>query len=162
MKKSFLAGIICLSFVAVAGAQEKFPSVAIKTATGKPADFSSVIASAGDTAVIVSFWATWCVPCVTELDNINDQFSERQAARPFKLMAVSIDDSRTSQRVRSFVAGKGWLFDIYLDSNHDLKRAFNVNDVPHVVVIKRNKVVYQHVGYIAGNEDELFAKIKEL
>lgn len=160
-----VAGIllcIVLGMGTGATAQESFPSVRIKELTGKEVDFSKLIAQSGDTAIVVSFWATWCVPCITELDNINDQYTDWQAAKPFKLLAVSIDDARTSQRVRPFVKGKGWQFDIYQDVNNDLKRALNVNDVPYVLIIKNNRVVYQHTGYIAGNEDELLEKIKSL
>jgi thioredoxin-related protein len=82
--------------------------------------------------------------------------------KPFKLIAVSIDDSRTSQRVKPFVTGKGWQFDVYIDVNSELKRAFNVTDVPCVMLIKNNKVVYQHTGYVAGSEEDLFDKIKSL
>jgi cytochrome c biogenesis protein CcmG, thiol:disulfide interchange protein DsbE len=85
-----------------------------------------------------------------------------QKETPFKIAAVSIDDSRTSSRVKSFVAGRGWNFDIYLDVNSDLKRALNINDVPHILIIKKGKIVYQHNGYVPGNEIELFEKLKSL
>ena len=163
MKKILgLTMLVCLLNIAVSYGQENFPAVAIKSTSGRSVDFSKLVAETKDTVVIVSFWATWCVPCVTELDNISDLYKEWQAKLPFKFLAISIDDARTSQRVKPFVTGKGWPFDIYLDVNHDLKRAFNVNDVPYVLVIKNNKVVYQHVGYVAGNEEELFEKIKAL
>ena len=162
MKRVLLAVVICLLGCFAGGAQENFPAVTIKSASGKSVDFSKLIAASKDTTVVISFWATWCVPCITELDNINDQYAEWQKTTPFKFFAVSIDDSRTSQRVKPFVAGKGWLFDVYSDVNHDLKRALNINDVPHVLIIKNNKVQYQHIGYLAGHEDELFAKIKAL
>lgn len=162
MKKVTL--LLLVSFLAVAGAygQENFPAVKVKNVTGQEMDFSKLIAQSGDTAVVVSFWATWCVPCVMELDNINDVYADWQKTKPFKLMAVSIDDARTSQRVKPFVKGKGWSFDIFTDVNSDLKRAMNITDVPYVMIIKNNKVVYQHTGYVAGNEDELFEKIKSL
>lgn len=162
MKK--ITRLLLLSFLVMAGAygQENFPAVAIKNLAGKEVDFAKLVAQSGDTAVVVSFWATWCVPCVMELDNINDVYADWQKAKPFKLMAVSIDDARTSQRVKPFVKGKGWAFDVYMDVNNDLKRAMNITDVPYVVVIKNNKVVYQHTGYVAGNEDELLEKIKSL
>ena len=164
MQMRILLVLIAMIFTTeVTIAQNNLPSIKIKSVKkGKEVAFSSITEDAKDTIVIVSFFATWCIPCVTELDNINDVYAEKQAATPFKLIAVSIDDARTAQRVKPFVSGKGWKFDVYQDVNSDLKRAFEVNDVPHVIVIKNNKVVYQHTGYIAGGEDELFEKIKTL
>ena len=164
MQMRIIVLLTTLFFVSeISLAQNNLPSVKIKSVKkGKEVAFSALADDAKDTILIVSFFATWCIPCVTELDNINDVYTEKQAAKPFKFVAVSIDDSRTSNRVKPFVNGKGWKFDVYLDINSDLKRAFQINDVPHVIVIKNNKVVYQHTGYIAGGEDELFEKIKTL
>lgn len=149
----FLTCINCLS-------QNDLPDVKLRSLTGDEIRFGSF--SDSDTVLIVSLWATWCVPCIQELEAISDQYEERQKETPFKLIAVSIDDSRTTQKVKPFVKGRGWPFEIYLDVNSDLKRALNINDVPHVFVIKNGKIVYQHNGYVPGNEEELFEKIKTL
>jgi len=153
---------LVVSFLTLyASAQNELPDVKIKTLSGQEVNFKGLSAGS-DTAIIVNLWATWCVPCVEELESINDQYAERQKETPFKIIAVSIDDARTSGRVRSFVKGKGWTFDIYLDPNSDLKRALNVNEVPHVLIIKNGKIVYQHNGYLPGNEEELFEKLKTI
>jgi hypothetical protein len=94
------------------------------------------------------------------LEVISEQYEERQKETPFRLIAISVDDSRTTKRVKPFVKGRGWPFEIYLDVNSDLKRALNVNDVPHVLIIKSGKIIYQHNGYVAGNEEVLFEKLK--
>ena len=143
-------------------AQENLPSVKIKTVDGKEINFSDLGIASKDTMVVVSFWATWCIPCISELDNINDELSTWQKAKPFKFYGVSIDDSRTSTRVKLFIRGKGWQFDVLLDINSELKRAVNVTDVPHVIIIKNNQIVYRHTGYLVGQEQQLFEKIKSL
>lgn len=140
--------------------QNELPDVKIRELSGKEISFSSIGNS--DTAMIVSLWATWCIPCITELENISSQYAERQKETPFKLIAISIDDSRTSPRVRSFVKGKGWDFTIYLDVNNDLKRALNVVDVPHTLIIRNGRIAYQHNGYVPGNEELLFEKLKTI
>ena len=157
---SFVSMIFFVSFIS---AQDNLPDVKIKSVKkGKEVDFSSIATDCKDTVLIVSFFATWCIPCASELDNINEVYKDKQKEKPFKFIAVAIDDSRTAQRVKPFVNGKGWTFDVYLDINSDLKRAFEVNDIPHIIMIKNNKVVYQHTGYVAGGEDELFEKVKSL
>ena len=139
--------------------QHQLPDIKIRSLTGTEVIFSA-LAMNTDTAIIVSLWATWCIPCIQELEIISEQYEERQKEFPFKLIAISIDDSRTTNKVKPFVKGRGWPFEIYLDMNSDLKRALNINDVPHVLIIKSGKIVYQHNGYVAGNEEVLFEKLK--
>ena len=141
-------------------AQSDLPAVKIKQLSGAEVLFSA-LASSSDTALIVSFWATWCIPCITELETINDQLDERKQITPFKLIAISVDDTRSAARVPSFVKGRGWSFPIYFDTNSDLKRALNINDIPHILIIKNGKIIYQHTGYIPGNEEELFEVISK-
>jgi len=138
---------------------QQFPAVTIKDIAGKEIAFPNLVGENGDTAIIISFWATWCGPCVMELTNINEQLSERHITTPFKFLAISVDDERTVSKVKSFVKAKGWVFDIYLDTNNDLKRALNINDMPHVLIIQNSKIIYQHTGYVAGAEEELFEKL---
>ena len=79
-----------------------------------------------------------------------------------RVTAISIDDSRTSMRVVSLADGRGWEFDVYLDSNGDLKRAMNVVNPPHTFVINtKGEIVYQHTAYAEGDEEELFEQVKQ-
>src|SRR5215208_2503763 len=109
-------------FGLIALAQNELPDTKLRDLNGRQLSFKS-LGDCKDTAVIVSLWATWCIPCINELETINDQLSERQKEIVFRIIAISIDDSRTVSRVKSFVKGKGWKFEIFLDTNSDLKRA---------------------------------------
>ena len=154
---------VILSFLTyhTLSAQNSLPDTKIKSLQGNEVMFNS-FGNTRDTAVIISFWATWCIPCIQELNTIHDQYEDRQKETPFRFIAISIDDARTMQKVKPFVAGKGWPYEIYLDVNSDLKRALNIIDVPHILVIKNGKIVYQHNGYVNGNEEELFEILKKI
>ncbi len=158
MRNLLVLGLLTFAVIP-ALSQNTLPDVKIRNLDGKEVSFSS-ISSAKDTAIVISFWATWCVPCITEMETLNDQYSEKQKEIPFKILAVSIDDARTISKVKPFVRGRGWDFDFYTDSNHDLKRALNINDIPHILIIKNGSIVYQHTGYTPGNEEELYTKLK--
>lgn len=132
----------------------------VKTLEGK--DFNTADISNDGKPFIIDFWATWCKPCVAELDAINENYAQWKEETGVKVFAVSIDDSRSMSRVAPFVAGKGWDYTILLDPNGDFKRAMNVNSVPHTFLFDGNgKLVAQHNNYSAGDEENLFEEIKK-
>jgi len=148
--------IVNLSF-----AQGKLPSVMVQTLEGKKVDVSTL--SNNGKPIIVNFWATWCAPCKKELSAIADKYEDWQKKTGVKLVAVSIDDARTSARVKPYVSGQDWDYEVYLDPNGDLKRALNVNNVPHTFLINgAGEIVYQHNNYEPGDENELYQKVVEL
>ena len=80
-----------------------------------------------------------------------------------KLIAISIDDAKTSGKVVTDVKLKGWEYEIYIDENQDFKRAMNVNNVPHTFIINgKGEIVWSHNSYSDGDEDVLYENIKAL
>jgi len=113
--------------------------------------------------IIINFWATWCAPCKKELSAIADVYEDWQARTGVKLIAVSIDDPRSMARVAPYVNGQDWDYEVYLDPNGDLKRALNVNNVPHTFLLNgKGEIVWQHNNYVPGDEKELFRKVLEV
>lgn len=159
MKK--LIFILCIGLFSLSiAAQNELPNMDLTTMDGKTVVLKAAINKDGIT--IISLWATWCVPCLKELDAINEIYDEWQEETNVKLLAISVDDSRTVKRVKSMVNGKGWDYTVLLDTNNDLKRALNASTIPLTLLIKDNKIVYEHSGYSPGAELELYEKIKEL
>ena len=124
-------------------AQDNIPSIDLKTLDGKTLNIQAVTDK--DNVVIISLWATWCVPCIKELDAISDVYDEWQEETGVELIAISVDDSRTVNRVKALINGKGWDYQVLLDTNNDLKRALGASTVPLTIVIKDNKIVLYHM-----------------
>jgi cytochrome c biogenesis protein CcmG/thiol:disulfide interchange protein DsbE len=163
MKKAILLFSI-VGITSCAYAQEKktdIPSVNVKTLDNKTIN-TSQLGNDGK-PMIIDFWATWCKPCVSELNAIAEEYADWQSETGVKLVAISIDDTRTMSTVAPFVNGKGWDYEVYLDSNSDFKRAMNVNNVPHTFLFDGNgKLVAQHNTYAPGDEDNLIEEIRKL
>lgn len=157
MKHFFYLLVFAMSFTITA--QENLPTSEIKTLDGKSTSLEKI--SKENDLIVVSLWATWCVPCKNELDAINDVYTDWQDETNVKLYAISVDDSRTVSRVKPLVNGKAWDFTILLDTNNDLKRELGASTVPLTLIIKNGKIVYRHSGYTPGAEDELFEEIKK-
>lgn len=159
MKTIFTFFLGCLVFLAMG--QETLPNINIKTLQGSQLNATEIVNEEGPT--ILSFWATWCKPCIRELNTINDEYIDWQDETGVKLVAVSIDDSRLSSKVRPFVMSQGWAYDVYLDENSDLRRALNVNNIPHTFLLNKNgEIVWQHNGYYPGDEVELYELVQKL
>ena len=129
--------------------------------TGKSIAFNKAVETGKVT--LVSFWATWCVPCKKEIINIRKKMGDWKAEADFNFVTVSMDESRAEGLARSYSKAQGWDFPSYFDVNCDLKRSLNFQTIPFVIVIdKEGKIAYMHSGYEEGGENEVFAKIKEL
>lgn len=167
MKKIFiLLPILALGFTSfIPGDGEKkgkkLPSVNIKDVDGNTVNTAEV--SNNGKPIVVSFWATWCKPCVLELNTINDEYEDWQDETGVKLVAVSIDDQRNTNKVAPFVDAKGWEYDVWLDANWDFKRALGVNNVPHTFLLDgEGNIVYSHNNFSPGDEEELYEQILKI
>lgn len=154
---------ICLFLLLVANlsfAQQEFPSVDLKSLESETISTSSF--NEQDKLYVFSFWATWCAPCIQELEAISEVYEDWKTQINVEIIAVSTDDSRTQKRVKPLVSGKGWAYTILLDTNQDLKRRLSIANIPYLVVVKNGKIVFIQNGHTPGAEDELLAKLKSL
>lgn len=159
MKKILLVLFTIMNFVVYS--QQQLPNVKLKNLKGELIN-SNLDFQKKDVLYVYSFWATWCAPCVQELDAISDVYGDWKQKINIELIAVSVDDSRTEKRVKPMVNGKGWEYTILLDTNQEFKRSLSIANVPYTVVVKNNKIIYVQNGHSPGGESEFFEKLKSL
>jgi peroxiredoxin len=154
--------IIFFFFISILGySQNQMPNIELNAISGESVNLSTDFNEV-DKLYVFSFWATWCAPCINELEAIHKKYATWKESLNVEIIAVSIDDSKTQKRVKPFLKGKGWTYNVLLDSNQELKRALSIVNVPYTIVVKNSKIVYVSNGYSQGSEEELFNKLKEL
>ena len=86
--------------------KQQLPSVMVKKMDGTPVNIQDY----GKTGkiMVISFWATWCTPCIKELNNVLDLYDDWQKKYGLELVAVSMDDARTSSKVQPVANSLGW------------------------------------------------------
>lgn len=136
------------------------PSVMLKDMDGRSIDTAELYNDGNP--IVISFWASWCKPCIRELNAIKEVYDDWQDETGVKVIAVSIDQAQDAQKVKPIVSRMGWDYDVLLDPNSEFKRQMGVSDPPHVFVIDGNgNVVWNHQGYVEGSEDEILEAVKK-
>ena len=159
--KEYMKKILMITMMVVAAVamHAQLPNVQLKDINGNTIQTGSI--SNNGKPVIISFWATWCKPCLRELKAIHEVYPDWQDETGVKMIIVSIDQAQDANKVKPLVDGFGWEYEVLLDPNGDFKRAMNVQNVPHVFVLDgKGKIVYNHAGYVDGGEEDIYEALQ--
>jgi cytochrome c biogenesis protein CcmG, thiol:disulfide interchange protein DsbE len=137
------------------------PFVEIKTNDGSLVNISEIVKK--DTCALICFWATWCAPCKKEFTAFSKVYEQWQKEFGLKIIAISIDESRSFNKANAFVKNQGWEFDFYFDPNQDLKKAMGVRGIPHLFLVNsKGQILWQHIAYSEGIEQKIYNEIKAI
>ncbi|HTX89154.1 MAG TPA: TlpA disulfide reductase family protein [Bacteroidales bacterium] len=91
--------------------------------------------------VLITFWATWCEPCLNDLELLADLYKKYGD----RIRFVSISADREFLKMKIFVTMKKnftWTF-LYLGDNLDLLKAYDVKTFPqYVLVDEEGKILF--------------------
>ena len=161
MRKIVFHLMMVMAFLSLSqSATAQLPAVTLKTMDGQAIKTDTL--SNNGKPFIIDFFATWCKPCNRELDAISEVYADWQEETGVKIFAVSIDQAHNINKVKPLVDNHGWEYDVLLDPNGDLKRAFGIQNIPYVLLVDgQGNIVYRHMGYNEGEEAELIEKVRE-
>jgi len=110
--------------------------------------------------VVVNFFATWCVPCRIEHDELVRFHEAHQAAGDATVLAVVFSDS--SQAVKEFRADEGGSWPMLTDPKGSIALNFGVSGVPESFLVDPNGIVRSKIlgGVRAADLDKLLAEAK--
>jgi cytochrome c biogenesis protein CcmG/thiol:disulfide interchange protein DsbE len=94
--------------------------------------------------VLLNVWATWCLPCRTEMPSIQ-ALHDRFAARGLKVVAVSVDKAGATESIRQFRDQFGLTFEILQDPTGNIQRDYQTTGVPETFIIGRDGLIRRKV-----------------
>jgi len=106
--------------------------------------------------LLLSFWATWCSPCLDELDHVGANL--KQEALNLSFLTVNADTSETSAQVKPTYRLHKFSFPVIQDPKHDILNKYHSDGtLPFSVLISPSgQIVETFNGYSEG----MYAKIK--
>ncbi|MBL7789811.1 MAG: TlpA family protein disulfide reductase [Chitinophagales bacterium] len=165
--KKILVVLLVSSFIfhskvrAGGGEGKDLPTAMVEDLNGQKLDFKSILKPGK--FYVISFWATWCVPCKKELGNMVDLAPKWKEKLNTEIIAVSTDDSRAKSKVKTYVTGEDWPFTVLLDMNQDLMRSLGIQQIPFTLIVNGDgKIVYTHNSYVEGDEFEIENKLNNM
>lgn len=90
--------------------------------------------------VLLNLWATWCGPCEVEMPSI-EALHRRLAPRGLRVVAVSVDDPGSEDRIRAFVAQRGLTFEVLNEGSGAIENAYQSPGIPSTFLIDDRGVI---------------------
>lgn len=114
--------------------------------------------------VLLTFWATWCKPCMKELAEVPEKIVRRFEGRDFTLIAIAKGEPReTVEKKIADFAQQGIVFPVGLDPYERICGMLGDERLPQLVVLDRRGVVRCHeTGYTSERLDEVAGLIENL
>jgi peroxiredoxin len=160
MKSYFVAVLFFVFFLSPflshAGESGIAPSFALKNLSSqevKLADFQGKV-------VLMSFWATWCKPCLAEMPEMVGLHGKYKA-RGFTVLGVNEDEEDKLDAVKKVVSVKKVTYPILLDPEHSVQGAYGVEGLPCLILVDHHGMIqFSKTGYKKGGLAWLEAEIQ--
>lgn len=89
-----------------------------------------------DYAVVLNFFATYCIPCVKEIPTFN-KIATAYSGKPVRFVYVNVDNEKTPEEVKAFAREKGVAVEMMFPSVSYAVQAYKIETLPRIVVIDR-------------------------
>ena len=109
-------------------------------------------------AVVLNFFATYCVPCVQEIPAFN-RIAEAYRGRRVRFLYVNVDTEKSEAEVRAFAKAKGIEVEMMLPSVKNALDLFKIEALPLIVFVDREGIVRQA---ITGFQEDLPRQVDEI
>lgn len=111
--------------------------------------------------VFLNLWATWCGPCRVEMPSIQELYTSVDKDK-ITFVMLSIDKPSQEQKVKNYIADKGFTFPVYMLSG-SITEQLNVPSIPTTFVISKDGLIKsKKVGTANYNTNRFKKMLNEL
>jgi len=161
--RRWLLGVLFAGWAAAAAAQALQPWKGGAAPPLELADLNGVrhrLADYRGKAVLVNFWATWCVPCRDEMPSI-ERLRASLKGRPFAVLAVNLAEPES--RIRKFLEVVPVGFTVLVDRDTKTAKAWQAKLLPATYIVGPDGAIrYRHLGELDWSKPEVRAAILAL
>ena len=146
MKRLCAICLVLITPLFYTGAMAKAPS---KTIIGKPLPESIVFTTLNGESVdvvkdtgnyVINYWASWCVPCATELPILQSMLPALKHANITPVL-INVDRRPAQQAPKALQKWGVTKITSYAGDMYEAFKVFNVQGIPIVVSIKNGKII---------------------
>lgn len=94
--------------------------------------------------VLINFWASWCLPCRTEMPDMEEAYQE-YVSRGLTILAVNSTVQDKPVQVRAFVEDNRLSFPVLMDAIGNVTEAYQISALPTSFFVDRDGIIQEVV-----------------
>lgn len=126
------------------------------TATALSGERFDLPAAAAGKVVVLTFWASWCAPCKSEMTAIEPVWRAEQGRG---LLVVAVNAGQKAEDIAAFVTDLGVTYPVLLDPESQIVRTYGVTGLPTLFLIDRQGRIHSRV--LGQTDETAFRKMVE-
>lgn len=150
---------VAMAVSAAQAAGGKASEFTLKDASGKAYRLSDY---AGKSVVLMTFWASWCKPCLLEMPMMETIY-QKYKDQGFVVLSINTDTSSGVAKAKQIALRKKVTYPVLYDTDSNVTGIYNPQGAfPYSVLIdKTGNIVFTHKGFTPGDEVKLDAEIQK-